>query len=258
MGGHSLQATSRSSDKKPGIEVTDGPKISNYESVVKSVFSDAKKIEETAFLPRTSGGSTFVGLVRRLLGEITHREYESIDMQRYIYKAFDRDGELLGVVHASEFESGINPKVRVDIFYDTNGVVKDLKLEGVPNDVLSSLHKDGSLAQFLNATPEDFEIKRNRRGRISKKGEFLRKQKFPPSKRVRKYYESIVRAVRFNAAFMDVSFFITQHPNLDKNSRQVRVNLSQGGPEAYVSSAKIIKHAKDDSVLLMNDLDENN
>jgi hypothetical protein len=189
--------------------------------------------------------------VARLLGEATHSEHESIDTRRYIYEAY-RGSDLLGVAHGSVYQRGNGPKVRVEIFYDTNGIIKDMRLTGVSDDVLKKLHAGGQLAQFMGRSPEDFEIKRNRRGRISKKGDFLATQKFPGDAKARAHYEAIVRSVRYNAAFMDVAFFITKHPNLDNDSEKLRVRASANGPEAYVSSSKVVENQEDGSMLLLN------
>lgn len=229
--------------------VVDGPRLSNFETELKRLFPNANKVIEREFLPRTSGGTTFTGLVNRLLGEATHSEHESIDVKRYIYEAY-KDEELLGVAHSSEYENKHQPKVRVDIFYDTDGIIKDMKIGGVPESVLKKFHSEGLLAQFVGRTPEDFEIKRNRRGKISKKGDFLSSYKKPSSGESAKFFDSLVRSVRFNAAFMDVAFFITQHPNLDNNSRRLRVAVAKGGPEAYVSSTRVIENPEDGSLIL--------
>ncbi len=250
------QASSNAQSASSQYTFSDGPKLNNYESELKKLFPTANRVVERTFLPRTSGGTTFTGLVGRLLGEATHSQLESIDVRRYIYEAY-KDGELLGVAHGSEYQRGSNPKVRVDIFYDTNGIIKDMRLTGVPDAILKKFHAANTLAQFIGRTPEDFEIKRNRRGRVSKKGDFLTSYKSPGDSQARVYFDSILRSVRYNAAFMDVAFFITQHPNLDNDSRKLRVRASNNGPEAYVSSSKVVENQEDGSLLLLNEKAEN-
>lgn len=234
---------------------SEGPRLTNYEAELKRLFPSTTRVTERPFLPRTSGGTTFTGLVNRLLGEATHSEHESIDLRRFIYEAY-KGNELLGLAHSSEYESKSHPRVRVDIFYDTNGVIKDMKIGGVPDSLLKKLHSEGHLAQFVGRTPEDFEIKRNRRGRISKTGDFLTSYKRPGGE-VQKYFESLLRSVRYNAAFMDVAFFITQHPNLDRDSRRLRVVASENGPEAYVSSTTVVENLEDGSLLLKSGRNKN-
>lgn len=246
------QASSYAQGPDAKYSVTDGPRLKDYESELKKLFPGADKVVERPFLPRTSGGTTFTGLVNRLLGEGSHSALESIDLRRYIYEAYKGD-TLLGVAHGSEYENGSHPKVRVDVYYDTDGVIKDMRLSGVPDDVLKKFHSERYLEQFIGRKVEDFEIKRNRRGKISKTGDFLAAYRSPSrDSDAGKFFASLIRSVRYNAAFMDVAFFITKHPNLDNASRRVRVRASSGGPEAYVSSSRVVENAEDGSMILMN------
>jgi len=245
------QASVSAQSAKPAPTVTEGPQLKNYETELKKIFPEATRFAERPFLPRSSGGTTFTGLVARLLGEGTHSLHESIDTRRYMYEAYKGD-ELLGVAHGSTYQRGNGPLVTAEVFYDTFGVIKDIRLTGVSDGVLKSLHSGGHLAQFIGRKPEDFEIKRNRRGRVAHKGDFLASHKAPKGGDARDVYDAIVRTVRYNAAFMDVAFFITQHPNLDNDSQKLRVRASQNGPEAYVSSSKVIENREDGSMILLN------
>jgi hypothetical protein len=245
------QASSNAQSTTKQTNISEGPQLQNYDAELKKLFPSVTRVVERPFLPRTSGGTTFTGLVARLLGEATHSQLEAIDVRRYIYEAYNGT-ELVGVAHGSEYQRRDGPRVRVDIFYDTNGVIRDMRLGGIPDGVLKKLHASGTLRQFVGRVPEDFEIRRNRRGSIAKRGDFLTSHKNPGDAESRKYFELIVRSVRYNAAFMDVAFFITKHPNLDNDSRKLRVRASSSGPEAYVSSAKVIENSEDGSLLLLN------
>lgn len=250
FGGFARAAGDASKANAP-YPVFEGPRLANFQTELKRLFPRADKVIERPFLPRTSGGTTFTGLVNRLLGESTHSELESIDLRRYIYEAYKGD-QLLGVAHSSEYENKDRPKVRVDVFYDTEGVIRDMKIGGIPENVLKEFHAKGYLSQFVGHKPEDFEIKRNRRGHISKTGNFLSAYKKPVSAELKKFFDSLVRTVRYNAAFMDVAFFITQHPNLDNDSQRLRVMAAKNGPEGYVSSTRVIENPTDGSMLLMD------
>ena len=246
-----VHGSSNASSTSTAPTVIEGPQLTNFDAELKKLFPGTTRVSQRTFLPRTSGGTTFTGLVGRLLGEATHSQLESIDVRRYIYEAY-KGNELLGVAHGSEYQRGTQAKVRVDIFYDTYGVIKDMRLGGISDKILKKFHAGGNLEQFVGRSPEDFEIKRNRRGRVSKKGDFLTAHKAPGDSEARQVFESILRTVRYNAAFMDVAFFITKHPNLDNDSQKLRVNASNNGPEAYVSSSKVVENAEDGSLLLLN------
>jgi hypothetical protein len=78
------------------------------------------------------------------------------------------------------------------------------------------------------------------------KGAFLARAKRPKSQEARTAFEKVLRSVRFSAAFMDVAYFITQHPDqADKPTQEFPegIQLTSGtpttGPEAFVDKKNI-------------------
>ena len=101
----------------------------------------------------------------------------------------------------------------------------------------------GILDQFVGKNPENFEVVLGRKGRVKSRAAFLSQAKRPHSAEGRAYFEKLMRSLRFNTAFMDVAYFITQHPDLaDKTSdsgSSVQLKASAmplSGPEAYAQA----------------------
>ena len=191
-------------------DFVDGPKISDYQTRLKTLFPEATSFKELTFLPSENGGSSLMGLIHRLLGEQVQRNFEGLKTRRFIYLAMLKD-QPIGLAHASTTEVG-NNLIDVVVYYDANGTIRDLQIEKAPPDVLAALQKGGYLTQFAGKTSEDFEFVLGRRGRIKSRGPFLSQSRKPAAAPVRTYFDKIMRSVRFNTAFMEVAYFIVQHP----------------------------------------------
>jgi hypothetical protein len=215
------------------VERRDGARLKKAEEALKEVFPGTTSVKEQPFLPLESGGSSFMGLVARLLGDRPDREFEGIGTRRTLYHAFDNDRKI-GIAHGSTVSIEGAP-VDVFIFYSPEGVIRDLRIEGLPESTLASLRDGKHLEQFRGRSPEDFEVVLGRKGRIQSRGAFHSEARRPSSGSARAAFDRILRAVRFNAAFMDVAYFITQHPDLADEAKISPITVVSG-PEAFIKS----------------------
>jgi hypothetical protein len=192
------------------LRVVNGPRMGGYEKELRKIYPDASKVEEYSFLPREWGGISLMGLIGRLVGDRAHREFESINTRRYIYRAY-QGKNVIGVAHGSTTDA---PQSQMDVFvfYNPDTSIRDVRVDRVPGTILSRLEEGGYLKQFLNRPAEDFTVQIGRRGRITDWGAFVRQARRPADKETSGYFNSIMRTVRFNAAFVEVGYFIGQHP----------------------------------------------
>jgi hypothetical protein len=198
------------STKADGFRITNGPRMGAYQNELKKIYPEASKIEEYSFVPREWGGISLMGLIGRLVGDRAHREYESINTRRYIYRAY-KGKDVIGVAHGSTTDAPTSA-VDVFVFYNPDTSIRDVRVDRVPGTVLERLEQGGYLKQFLNRPAEDFTVQIGRRGRITNWGNFARQARRPSDKETSNYFNSIFRTVRFNAAFVEVGYFIGQHP----------------------------------------------
>jgi hypothetical protein len=213
-------------------------KVPQVEVLLKQHFPRMTRFEEISFLPWNQGGTSFTGLVTRLLGTGLDPEFEGIRARRFFYVAYE--GKIpLGAAHASSDSVG-SRQIDTSVIYTAGGTLIDVKVQGLPNSVESDFEKSKTLQQFIGRSTEDFEVILGRKGRLRSKGAMFKALKYPASTESRNYFEKIFRSLRFNTAFMDVAFFITQHPDLaDKTSsdgtEEVSGNdVSSESPESFV------------------------
>lgn len=192
----------------PGV--TDGPRIANAEALMRTVFPSLTSVKEMTFLPSETGGSSFMGLIQRLLGERVDRVNEGLRTRRYIYQAFE-DKKLIGIAHSSRHELG-NGMLDVTVYYDPEGSIRAIKPENLPPQINDRLVEGKYLDQFLGRTAQDFEVTLGRKGRIKKRPDFTLRARRPSAADARSYFDGITRAVRFNSAFMEIAYFIIMHP----------------------------------------------
>ncbi|MBP7843431.1 MAG: hypothetical protein KA116_01330 [Proteobacteria bacterium] len=213
----------------------EGPRLGDYKSELRLYYKGGNYFEEAAILPTKSGGTTFTGLIVRLLGDRLDDQTEGLKVKRYMYHIL-KDKKHLGVAHGSSFEYE-GKLANVFVFYDLNRSIQNIKVENLPDDVLAELSKGPYLEQFKGRKVEDFEKQSVRQGRGRRKqtswrmGEFFSDAQKPNSAKARKAWDGIFRSVRYNAAFMDVAFFITKHPDLDEESEKINSNEAISGPE---------------------------
>ncbi len=238
--------------------IREGVRLQNATEALRAVFPSMTSIREEVLLPLTNGGTSLTGLVSRLLGEAPSREYEGLRTKRYMYHALE-NSKMLGHAHGSSFELN-GQVVDVFVFFDRDGIVRQVNANGLPPAVAATLSSGGFLKQFEGRSTEDFEFIRGRRGRVLSKGEMLTQSK-RPSGEARIYFDRILRSVRFNAAFMDVAHFITNHPDLaDKTTKdfpeeiQVTKDTPQTGPEAFARAQTLGGSPIDGKPLLLQDL----
>lgn len=233
-------ATDQQPTELPGVVI---PKMGEKFS---EILVGVKSVREQQLLPLNYGGTTFIGLVGRLLGEAINRTHEGIYTRRHVYFAEDEKKNVLGVAHGSRAELVPQNPFDVVVFYSPGGTVLKVEAYPLPEKVKSDFEKENILGQFKGHTTESFEVIRGRRGKLVSKGVFLTKARRPTNSEARAYFEKILRSVRFNAAFMDVAFFITQHP--DKADIPVQefpdhIGITKGmpeaGPEAFVRDKKM-------------------
>ncbi len=192
-------------------DVVDGPRLPNYKDFLKSTFADATEFNEIPVLPFSNGGSSFMGLVHRLLGEQVQREHEGLKTRRFIYEAFNEKKELLGLAHRSSFE--LNGKIAtITVIYDGSGQIRRLDIEGLPSATLAELNRGSYIDQFSGRSSEDFEVTLGRRGRIKSRGAFFTQARRPGESSLRNAFDRIFRSVRFNTAFMEIAYFVIRHP----------------------------------------------
>ncbi len=236
-----LIATPQSTPETPSVgpSILEGAKLANPKETLKKYYPGMTSMKEVSLLPLERGGSSFMGLVSRLLGEGTQRELEGLRTRRYMYQAFDND-KMIGVAHGSSTHVGGN-LVHVFVFYSLDGILRDFYIEGLPPSVEKTLDEGSYMKQFIGKSTEDFELVRGRRGKVKSRGAVLGSTRYPPSREARAYLEKILRSLRFNAAFVDVAFFITQHPDLAEKHvnefpEDIQVTTQQpvAGPEAFI------------------------
>ena len=191
-----------------------------------------------------------MGLVGRLLGEAPNRHHEGIQTRRNMYFAEGENKNVLALAHGSKFEHGRSgtPEEVFDVvvFYTPGGTVLKVDVTPLSLSLSEEFKKDNILGQFEGHTTESFEVIRGRRGRLVSKGHFLTKSRKPKSAEGRVLFEKILRSIRFNAAFMDVAYFITQHPDRADISIQefpdhieVTKGMPESGPEAFVKNKNL-------------------
>jgi hypothetical protein len=219
-------------------EIIEGPQLPHYSEELKKIFPSADSFKISDVLPLQAGGTSFVGLVARLLGEGPDRTLEGLHTRRYIYIALEKD-KAVGVAHGSTINVGAS-SVDVFVYYSAGGTIRQVQLLRASDTLMRELTSGGYLKQFEGFTTEDFEMIRGRRHRIKSKGAFFAKVHKPGSGALRNSFDKIIRAVRFNAAFMDVAYFITQHPDmadqpLEEFPDEVKVTtgVPLSGPEAF-------------------------
>ncbi len=211
-----------------------GPRLRNPGATLKAIYPSMTRSTEQSFLPAQNGGSTFGGLVGRLLGEAPKREFEGLDVRRHLYHVFAGDRKV-GVAHGSTVDvQGLD--LDVFVFYDPTGKILDVRLENMPGADANKLAE--ALVQFRGRDATDFEVIRGRRGRIVSRGAFLSHARRPADSRVQPAFERVLRAVRFNAAFMDVAYFIKEHPDLADDNR-IAMTEAVSGPEAFIRSREV-------------------
>ena len=207
----------------------DGVRMPDFENRMRSVFPQATSARETSILPAEFGGTSLMGLVSRLLGEHVDREHEGLNIRRYIYKALEGD-RVMGLGHASSFDAK-ETTAQVFVFYEPGGSIRNVKVEGIPSSALADLERGGYLEQFSGRSSEDFEVTLGRRGRIKSRAPFLGQAKKPASQPLRSYFDKIMHSVRFNTAFMEIAYFIAQHPT--ETPRPETAFLSTGGQTIF-------------------------
>jgi hypothetical protein len=191
-------------------EIKEGTRLTSKEQL-REVFPDATKIEEYAYVPKQWGGISLMGLISRLMGDRTNKVYEGIDTKRYLYRAF-KESDVLGIAHGSTTEWQSSNPFDVFVYYDATSRIKDVRLQRLPENVVGKLSSGGFLQQFVDRDTNAFSVSLGRRGRVKDWGEFAHTQKRPSESELRTLWEKIVRSVRFNAAFVEVAYFISQHP----------------------------------------------
>lgn len=202
-----LRATEDDSDS------VDGPRLADAAGRLRGTFPGARTIREQRITPVQSGGSSLMGLIQRLLGEQVSRQHEGMKTRRFIYQAYNGK-ELVGLAHASAFELD-DRTVQVILYFDPSATIRKIELTGIPEAQRQALDRGGFLDQFVGRQPEDFEVTLGRRGRIKSRGPFFSQAKRPAESHLRSTFEKITRSVRYNTAFMEVAYFIVQHPETD-------------------------------------------
>ena len=235
--GPALDAKTTAPAKSAEAEVRDGLRVPDFLNYMKQAYPEATTFKESELLPAYYGGSSFLGLVSRLYGEGLHNETEGLRVRRFLYHAF-KDDKPVGVAHGSSAEVQGN-SFNVIVLYTPGGTIKEVRTENIPANTLKELVDGGYLKQFAGHQTEEFEVTLGRKGRIKSRGAFLTSNRKPGNSTTRAYYDKILRSVRVNAAFMDVAYFITQHPDLADQGGD-HPDLTPGapetGPEAFARS----------------------
>ena len=242
-------------------DVIEAARLPDFKNTMKGLFPESLDVREAPLLPLEYGGSTFTGLVARLLGETASREFEGLRTRRFIYYANGKNNVPVGLGHGSSVD-GHGKNIDVFVFYTAGGTIKQLQVTGVPAGIMKQLVDGGYLSQFNGRSLSEFEVIRGKKGRIKSKGIFLRTAREPKSD-ARFYFDKIMRAVRYNTAFMGVAYFITQHPDMaDKNAHEFpeEVEITKGqatsGPEAFIRSKKISGSAVDGKITMQHGDDD--
>ncbi len=238
---HSIEAI-----RKPAsnTNVISGYEIPNLKNRMASIFPQATYSKKSDLLPSNFGGTSFTGLVARLLGEGLNKQFEGLNTKQIIYYGIEKD-QTVGLAHAatSEFAGQL---LHTIVFYTPGGTVKKVEVDGINEKIQSEFKADNILDQFAGYPTEDFEVIRGRKGKIVSRGTFLSKVKRPKSSEGRQIFEKVLRSVRYSAAFMDVAYFITQHPDqADKPTQEFPEGIEltnatpTSGPEAFVDKKNI-------------------
>jgi hypothetical protein len=240
LGHTSLAATADSSPVS-----FSGYEVPNLKDRVKDLFPGFTGLKKSDLLPQEFGGTSFTGLVSRLLGEALNRQFEGLNSKQIIYYIEGPKNQTLGLVHTATSEWA-GQLVHTILYYSPGGTVKRVEVDGLPQKVAKEFSDLASLEQFKGHQTEDFEVIRGRKGRIVSKGTFLAKVRRPKSAEAKTAFEKVLRSVRFSAAFMDVAYFITQHPDqADQLTQEFPEGLEltggmpSSGPEAFVDKKNI-------------------
>lgn len=191
--------------------IVDGTRLKNYESELRRVYPKATRVEEYSFVPVKWGGISLMGLIGRLVGSRAE-PFESINTRRFIYRAYQGD-KVVGISHGSSIATNIpNEEMDLYVYYNPDTSVRDVRVDRVPASVIDNLSKGGYLQQFLNRPTEDFTVTIGRRGRVHDWGAFSKEARRPKEKSLAGYFDKILRSMRYNAAVVEVAYFIGQHP----------------------------------------------
>lgn len=220
-----------------------GSRVPDFKNTLKALYPELSSFEERAFYPLHSGGTTLMGLVSRLLGEAPRSEFEGLRTQRYFYMLKDANNRVQKIVHGSAFTHD-NNTYDVFVAYTPNGVIEKIWAPQFPEKVHGEFEGKGIWAQFNGKSGDDFEVQRkkvSRRKSITIRPALLASAKRPASNEGRALFEKTLRSLRFNVSFMDVAYFITQHPDLADQSDEgfpenvaVTTGTPLSGPEAFV------------------------
>ncbi|NCN26425.1 hypothetical protein GW915_02525 [bacterium] len=230
----------------------EGTRLGAYQGSLSQVFPEGEDFKEVVVTPKQLGGTTFVGLVVRLLGDQPNKKYEGMSTPRAIYEVY-KDKKMIGIAHGASFETPAG-LASAFVFYDMKGVIRNLRLDNVPDNILKKLHEENFIQQFIGQKLEDFEKQtryrrvRGRKKTYWEKGKFLTDAKEPKSGELKSYWTKLVRSVRFNAAFMDVAFFISRHPELDDHERISNKAIS--GPEIKVRGTTLLTPDNNDRMII--------
>lgn len=221
------------------LEALEGVRIPDFAALLKKHFPASNAFQAIDFLPLKNGGTSFTGLVTRLLGVGLDRTFEGLRTRRYFYVA-SQNNTPIGVAHGSSDTYGAK-QIDVIVVYTAGGTIKEVMVQGLPKNVEADLEKGSYLKQFQDKSTEDFEVTLGKRGRIKARGSIFRILRYPPQSETRAYFEKIFRCLRFNTSFMDVAFFITQHPDLaektsdDGSTEELKTGeASEASPESFV------------------------
>lgn len=190
--------------------IIEGTRLNNYEAELKRVYPLSTRVEEYSFVPVKWGGISLMGLIGRLVGDRAHT-FESMNTRRYIYRAY-QDTNVIGISHGSSIETQPNQPIDLFVFYNTDSSIRDVRLDRAPTSVYDSLQQGGYLQQFLNRPTEDFTVTIGKRGVVKDWGAFSKQARRPKDKTLATYFDKILRSMRFNAAVVEVTYFIGQHP----------------------------------------------